>query len=751
MRFLRRTRPAPVATRVAVASSGSVLVSGTSSMPWWRQPPAEGALVLRERDSGTERRCPLDWLPDGSFEAVVAVCDETALASWAGRWDGHLAVDRRWRIPLPLASNAQLPGRVMVFEEGQAWQLRPYRTSEGNLALSGLDLAQRAEVSRVDVGPDCAMIRGTVALERTGAGAPRLISVNRRSGAETETAVGVNDERFKAELNFTRLIGSTQIEEIYDLYLAWPGDGSRLRLGGAIDDVPNKHEVLVYPERGLQHGGIEHAITLFYTVEDELSVRSRPVRTRRPEPTAAQERPGKGRPGPRSLPPIAVVRRLMMRVLTVGRNRGRRLLPRRALARRVLMRVLATGLHLGAPTAWADAGARSNVVILIMHAFGMGGTIRTVLTLAEHLALEHDVEVVSAIRRRESSFLPMPDGVDVTVLADRRPEIQASAVSRLLDRIPSILMHDEDFGFAASSLWTDFQLLRKLRSLRSGVLITTRPAFNMIAAELAAPGVVVIGQEHMNFHAHRSRLSAEMRRSYRKLDALAVLTHDDRRDYAALLAGARTRVVRIPNALPELEGPRSSVTNPLIVAAGRMTRQKGFDLLIEAFEQVARERPEWTLRIFGSGPKRRLLRQMILERELYNNVLLMGPTQNLGPELSKASIFALSSRYEGFGMVLLEAMSKGVPVVSFDCPRGPAEIVHHGKDGLLVEAENVTAFGDALLTLASDEQRRREMGDAAITSVRAYEIDVIGTHWNELLADRPKRAQMGTPPIKRIP
>jgi glycosyltransferase involved in cell wall biosynthesis len=211
-----------------------------------------------------------------------------------------------------------------------------------------------------------------------------------------------------------------------------------------------------------------------------------------------------------------------------------------------------------------------------------------------------------------------------------------------------------------------------------------------------------------------------------------VLTQGDRDEYASLLGGA-TRVDCIPNAVPRHDGPRSELTSTRILSAGRLTRQKGFDLLIEAFERVARERPEWTVRIFGDGKKARQLRRMIMERDLYNNVLLMGPTEHLGPELSKASIFALSSRFEGFGMVLLEAMSKGVPVVSFDCPRGPGEIVHDGEDGLLVPDGDVDALAERLIELIDDEPRRRRLGEAAIATAATYDLDRIGREWDRLV------------------
>jgi glycosyltransferase involved in cell wall biosynthesis len=256
-----------------------------------------------------------------------------------------------------------------------------------------------------------------------------------------------------------------------------------------------------------------------------------------------------------------------------------------------------------------------------------------------------------------------------------------------------------------------------------------------MAARLAPPGVVTVGQDHMNLGSYAPALRAELRRAYPRLDALAVLTRDDLRDYEQLLASAPTRVVQIPNAVPELEGQRSGLSNPVVLAAGRLTRQKGFDRLIEAFALVARRRPDWTLRIFGSGRDRKLLQAMILDHDLHNHVFLMGRTEHLGRELERASLYALSSRFEGLPMVILEAMSKGVPVVAFDCPTGPAEVIDDGVDGVLVPDGDVEAFADSLLALIDDPERRRAIGAAAVEKAHEFDLEVVGSRWDALLGD----------------
>lgn len=387
------------------------------------------------------------------------------------------------------------------------------------------------------------------------------------------------------------------------------------------------------------------------------------------------------------------------------------------------------------------SGDPRRVTILSASAWGRGGTTRVVLELAGYLAGRYDVEIISVWRQRDEPFAEFPDGVEVIALDDHRPEGTPSGPrglpQRLLRRLPSVLVHSKERYAAAFSLLTDIRLVRLLRR-RSGVLITTRPGLNLIAAQMSLPGLVKVGQEHMNADRHAAALREAMPSAYLGLDAFTVLTEGTRREYDFMLRG-QVPVVRIPNPVRMLPGPGADLSAKTILAAGRLTRQKGFDMLIPAFAQVAARHGDWRLRICGEGRLREDLEALINQHGLAGAVTLAGQVEEMGTEMAAASIYVLSSRFEGFPLVLLEAMSKGMAVVGFDCPTGPADLIDQGRNGLLVPDGDVDALARQLLALVEDEELRRRCGAAAAATAEDYRIEVVGPLWEEFLEELTSR------------
>jgi hypothetical protein len=173
----------------------------------------------------------------------------------------------------------------------------------------------------------------------------------------------------------------------------------------------------------------------------------------------------------------------------------------------------------------------------------------------------------------------------------------------------------------------------------------------------------------------------------------------------------------------------------LVIAAGRLMPVKRYDLLIEAFSKVIDVRPEWRLRIYGKGPERAGLRAAIDSLGLNDHVFLMGPHAAMETEWPKASIAAVSSEWESFGMTILEAMHAGVPVVATDCPHGPGEIITSGSDGLLVPPGDPDAFAAGLLKLIEDADQRQMMGRTARATAQRFAPRRIAGEYEQLVSE----------------
>jgi glycosyltransferase involved in cell wall biosynthesis len=381
------------------------------------------------------------------------------------------------------------------------------------------------------------------------------------------------------------------------------------------------------------------------------------------------------------------------------------------------------------PEPGQDQGRK--VYILLVSAWGMGGTIRAAINLAGYLADHHDVEIVSTYRRRNEPYFAFDPRVTVTALDDER-DGRRRPLRAVLRRIPSALYHPADIRKHNHSLWTDVQLVRLLRG-RRGIAIASRPGQNILLADLQVPGLINVGLEQMNLRSHARNLRKAMIRRYQRLDALAVLTDEDRGEYERAMNGTAPPMWRLPNTVREIEPPRADLAARRIFAAGRYTGQKGYDFLISAFATVAAKHPDWELKICGRGKDEGKLRAQVAELGLEDRITLAGSTDDVPGEMAQASIYALSSRFEGFPLVLLEAMSKGMAVVAFDCPTGPKDIIEDHRNGLLVPPRNAEALGAALTEMVEDEELRRRCGAAAIETARDYTMAAIGPKWDEML------------------
>lgn len=374
-----------------------------------------------------------------------------------------------------------------------------------------------------------------------------------------------------------------------------------------------------------------------------------------------------------------------------------------------------------------------------------GGTVRTVFTMAQALAERgHEVRIVSVLwTRPEPAFTP-PAAVPIQVLVPRRPAIRewwrrpreaARAIARApARRRPSPLVGEHDTQAWRYSAATDAALRRHLRRTDAEVVVGTRSGINLTLAQLEGSAAVLV-QEHVGLHLAGRRLREALRDRLHRVDAVVTLTGVDARRYRQLLDD-RVPVHVVPNAV-EPTGPdpdAGSERARVVLAAGRLAPQKGFDLLVEAWRPVADEHPDWELHIYGRGPLEAQLRDQIEAAGLTGRVVLRGFAPDLHARLQQASAFVLSSRFEGLPMVLLEAMACGLPVVAFDCPTGPRQVIRDARSGLLVPRESVPDLSEALLAVVGDADLRHRLSVGATHRVEHFSVPRVADRWEQVLS-----------------
>ncbi|GAB2444558.1 hypothetical protein GCM10027062_25600 [Nocardioides hungaricus] len=395
---------------------------------------------------------------------------------------------------------------------------------------------------------------------------------------------------------------------------------------------------------------------------------------------------------------------------------------------------------------------RRHWTFLVPSAYAAGGIARTTSITANTLvARGHEVTVITLSRSSKEPAFAFDPRVELVPLHDRydpadpgRPRPQprndptAKRAVRRLDAKPSRLV-DEGGARKTFTAYVDQRLEEELSALPAGVVVSTRPEFGVAATLWTHPDSILVHQEHLSFLPRPEELRAALRRAAtgggRRLDALLTLTQADLERWREYVGDPSVRMDAIPNPTPFAVGEPAPLTDPVVIAAGRLSTQKGFERLVEAWIPLATSHPDWQLRIYGDGPRHAALAAAVAAAGVGDRILLAGVTRDFERELANASVYAMSSRYEGLPMVLLEALSKGVPPVSFDCPEGPRQLIESGTNGLLVPQGDIGGLTDALRALMDDPDRRRKLGAAGLETASAFEPDAIVDRWVALVEE----------------
>lgn len=372
-------------------------------------------------------------------------------------------------------------------------------------------------------------------------------------------------------------------------------------------------------------------------------------------------------------------------------------------------------------------------IVYITPALYMAGGVERVLTLKANYFAEHfgyDITIILTEGKGKALFYPLSDKIKVVYLDINFEELWTCSFIKKV------------FVYLKKQRIYKRKLTAELMRIRPDISVSLlRREINFING--IKDGSKKVGELHINRANYRNfntekvgflkRLFAKiwshnLVSHLEKLDRLVVLTEKDREAWTEL-----SNVVTIPDPLPFVPISVSSLSAKRVVAIARYSHEKGIDLLLEAWSKVEKIQKEWRLDVFGDG-ERTLYEQMIGNLEIdQQRCHLHGRTNDVEYEYSQSSLFVLSSRFEGFGLVIIEAMSCGLPVLAFDCPWGPREIITDRKDGLLVDNGNVSQLADSIIFLIDHPDVRKQMGEEAKRKSENYRMENLAIVWKNFL------------------
>jgi glycosyltransferase involved in cell wall biosynthesis len=281
------------------------------------------------------------------------------------------------------------------------------------------------------------------------------------------------------------------------------------------------------------------------------------------------------------------------------------------------------------------------------------------------------------------------------------------------------------------------RLKTKLNEIKPDVLIVCNYAFDFYFIPFISKGIKTIKEFHASRYYYIKALpKANFYSKFvytvnnwieQKYTHIVILNEDEKIYYKS------NNIVVIPNAAISIKRSSAKVRDNIIIAAGRIAPVKQFDHLIKAWSLIAEKFPDWQVQIYGDGDDEltTLLKQLIQELKV-SNIQLKGATSELTSKMQEASLYALTSATECFPMVLLESLACGLPIISYDCPNGPRNIISNGEDGVLVEHNNIEDFSKKLAKLIRDEQLRSTMVINTVKNVNRFEEQKVMSQWIQL-------------------
>ncbi len=372
------------------------------------------------------------------------------------------------------------------------------------------------------------------------------------------------------------------------------------------------------------------------------------------------------------------------------------------------------------------------IVYCINGLYNSGGMERILTEKANYLLenYNYDIDIITTDQKNKENFYKLNEKINcIDLNINYIDDLKKSFFKRV-------------FGYLNKQKKHEKKLEKVINDLKPDILISLGCEDRNFLYKLKTKNIKVIREYHFNkkymLQDKKKNFLYILKGYYRyikeillinKYDEVIVLTKEDKEQWT------NKKVKVIPNFINYIPKEVSNCKNKKIISVGRLEYQKGYDILIEVWNIISKEYPDWILEIYGEGPERENLQNKVNKLGLGKSFLLKGAVKNIQDKYLESSIYVMSSRFEGMPMVLLEAMSFGLPVVSFTCPCGPKDIIKNNEDGFLVDLENIEKMAEKIKKLIVDEEKRILFGKNAQKNIQRFSKNKIMKDWKKLFSE----------------
>lgn len=371
------------------------------------------------------------------------------------------------------------------------------------------------------------------------------------------------------------------------------------------------------------------------------------------------------------------------------------------------------------------------VTILALH-LGYGGIENAITTLANTLVSKYNVEILSVYRLYNEPVYKLDEKVKVHYISNIKPN-KKEMMYYLKKKNFSMFLKG-----ISQSIKTGFVKYVKtpdvLRKIDTDVIISTRTVHNFLISKFVSNDVKKIAWEH-NHHNNKKKYINSLVKSCRNVNNLVLVSSELSLFYKKYLGD---KVVYIPNCLDKMPNKLSKLDSKNLVAVGRLSKEKGFDDLLKLFKKISIKHPDWKLNIVGDGMEKNNLLDLARELKLGDKVVFHGYQNKdyINNLLLESSIYLMTSHTESFGLVLIEAMSYGIPCLSYTSAQGANELIDDGENGYLIKNRSEEEMISKIELLIEDDKLRNKFGKNARAKSKNYSNEVILEKWQKLVNKR---------------